>query len=184
MTHVLLQQKLAQMLSKLSKIAAEFNVGIFMTNHGMQIYCIWSLILPTDSSVLATLLAPLQKRRPMKIILWSRLKQSFLLCNCCCTVTRKKGYGCSDCWSWWRNLCCWSKETCWGPCAGSCSHHSAHVEKGEGGATNLQSLWCTKSAWSWIHILFPFLQYTSDFKHILKLYNLTVPLDFLVTASR
>ncbi|CAK9199415.1 unnamed protein product [Sphagnum troendelagicum] len=27
------QQKLAQMLSKLSKIAAEFNVGIFMTNH-------------------------------------------------------------------------------------------------------------------------------------------------------
>jgi hypothetical protein len=40
MTHVLLQQKLAQMLSKLSKIAAEFNVGIFMTNHGMQLYCI------------------------------------------------------------------------------------------------------------------------------------------------
>lgn len=30
-----LQQKLAQMLSKLMKMAEEFNVAVFMTNHGL-----------------------------------------------------------------------------------------------------------------------------------------------------
>ena len=33
----LLQQKLAQMLSKLMKIAEEFNVAILMTNHGSHL---------------------------------------------------------------------------------------------------------------------------------------------------
>lgn len=55
-----LQQKLAQMLSKLVKMAEEFNVAVFMTNHG-QLYfytaefCTWmkSLFIVSDNKEVA-----------------------------------------------------------------------------------------------------------------------------------
>lgn len=147
-----MQQRLAQMLSRVIKIAEEFNVAVYMTNQGNTRSILWSIGVSFSGWKFEQSRPdnpPYVLNRSISIhyMIWILIGKENIctalltLCEACLrTHLTGSCYVCSDSWSGGRSIYLGPKETSRRSRSGPCSHSAADVQEGQRRAARVQGL--------------------------------------------